>query len=359
MDDTREVDGERLKSYARDVFGAMQGAVTSAMVFLGDHLGLYRALAAGGPSTSAELAGRSGLDERWVREWLRQQGAAGLLEWDAAERFWLSPEGRVVLADEDHPAFGAGLFSQLPRTMGLLDQLPEAFRTGRGLPYDAMGPGGALGVERGFGPWYRSFLVPLAIPRLDGVAARLLAGGRVADVGCGGGVALLTLAEAFPASEFHGFEISEHALARAERNRSEAGAANVTFHDARRDPLPADASFDLCLTFDCLHDMTRPGEVMAAIRRALREDGVWLVADIKAHSSFPENAEQNPMCALMYGFSVLTCMSSGLSEPGGAGLGTLGFPEALAREMTAEAGFTRFRSLDFGHPVNSFYEVRP
>jgi len=352
-------DRDRLRDYARSVFGAMQGAVTAAMVNLGDRLGLYRALAGGGPVTSAELAERTGLDERWVREWLRQQGAAGLLAWDDAERFALPPEGVAVLADEDHPAFGAGLFGQLPRIMALLDRLPDAFRTGLGLPYDALGEGGALGVERGFAPWYRNFLVPLAIPALDGVRERLERGARVADVGCGGGVALCTLARAFPASEFHGYDISKHALARAAANLAEAGVAGVTFHDAAVDPLPADASFDLVLTFDCLHDMTRPAEAMRAIRAALRPDGTWLIADIKSHDSFRANALENPMAALMYGFSVMTCMSSALSEPGGAGLGTLGFPEATARAMTAEAGFTRFRTLDFGHPVNAFYEVRP
>jgi hypothetical protein len=353
------IDPERLKEYLRQVFGTMQGAVTAAMIHLGDRLGLYRALAATGSATSAELAERTGLDERWVREWLRQQGAAGLVSFDEDERFSLGPEGVAVLADEDHPAFGGGLFAQLPRTMGLLEALPEAFRSGLGLPYDAMGPEGAAGVERGFAPWYRNFLVPLAIPRLEGVRERLERGGRVADVGCGAGIALLTLAEAFPASEFHGFDISRHARERAERNRAEAGARNVSFHDPSVHPLPADGRFDLVLTFDCLHDMTAPARVAEAIRAAVAPDGVWLIADIKARASYRENVEENPMASLMYGFSVMTCMSSALSEPGGAGLGTLGLPEAAARAMAEAAGFTRFQPLDFGHPVNAFYEVRP
>jgi SAM-dependent methyltransferase len=352
------MDVERLKEFAKHVFEAMQGAVTAGMIHLGDRLGLYRALAEG-PATSAELAGRTGLDERWLREWLRQQGAAGILSFDAEERFSLSPEGVAVLAEESHPAFGGGLFSQLPQTMAVLERLPEAFRTGLGLPYDAFGPEGARGVERGFAPWYRSFLVPLAIPRLEGVKERLERGARAADVGCGGGIALLELARAFPRSEFHGYELSKHAIARAERNRAQAGLTNVHFHDARGEALPDDARFDLVLTFDCLHDMTRPAEVMAAIRRAIRPDGTWLIADIKGRGSLAADVEKNPMAALMYGMSVLTCMSSALSEPGGAGLGTLGFPESVAQAMTRAAGFTRFQALDFGHPVNAFYEVRP
>jgi len=352
------VDIERLKEFSKRVFGTMQGAVTAGMIHLGDRLGLYRALAEA-PATSAELAARTGLDERWLREWLRQQGAAGLLGFDADERFSLAPEAVAVLADERHPAFGGGMFSQLPQTMAVLERLPEAFRSGLGLPYDAFGPEGARGVERGFAPWYRTFLVPVAIAGLEGVKEKLEHGAQVADVGCGGGIALIELAKAFPRSRFHGFELSRHALERAERNRAEAGIANAQFHGARGEALPVDGRFDLVLTLDCLHDMTRPGEVIAAIRRAIAPDGTWLIADIKARGSFAADVEKNPMAALMYGMSVMTCMSSALSEPGGAGLGTLGLPASLAEELTRSAGFTRFRPLDFGHPVNAFYEVRP
>jgi SAM-dependent methyltransferase len=352
------VDIERLKEFSKRVFGTMQGAVTAGMIHLGDRLGLYRALAEA-PATSAELAARTGLDERWLREWLRQQGAAGLLGFDADERFSLAPEAVAVLADERHPAFGGGMFSQLPQTMAVLERLPEAFRSGLGLPYDAFGPEGARGVERGFAPWYRTFLVPVAIAGLEGVKEKLERGAQVADVGCGGGIALIELAKAFPRSRFHGFELSRHALERAERNRAEAGIANAQFHGARGEALPVDGRFDLVLTLDCLHDMTRPGEVIAAIRRAIAPDGTWLIADIKARGSFAADVEKNPMAALMYGMSVMTCMSSALSEPGGAGLGTLGLPASLAEELVRAAGFTRFRPLDFGHPINAFYEIRP
>lgn len=352
------LDPDRLRDFSRRLFGHLTGAVTSALVYLGDELGLYRALAEG-PASSAELAARAGLDERWVREWLYNQAAAGLLEAEPGERFGLSPEGRAVLADESHPAFGAGMFTQLPGTLGAVSRLRESFRTGIGLPYDAFGPEGARGIERGFAPWLRSFLVPAVIGRVAGLRERLAAGGRVADVGCGAGAALLLLAEAFPAAELHGYELSQHALARAEENRRRAGRANVRFHAVPGDPLPEDARFDLVLSFDCLHDMTRPADVAASIRRALRDDGVWLIADIKAHPSFAENVAQNPMASLMYGFSVLTCMSSALAEPGGAGLGTLGLPEPRARELALAAGFARFERLDVEHPVNAFYVVRP
>ncbi|MGH7818515.1 MAG: class I SAM-dependent methyltransferase, partial [Candidatus Binatia bacterium] len=241
----------------------------------------------------------------------------------------------------------------------IVEKLPEAFRTGVGLSYDAAGPEGAQGVERLLAPWFRTMLVPRALPALDGVVPKLEKGARVADVGCGAGVALIELSKAYPRSEYHGYDVSRHAIERAHRNAAEAGVRNVTFHDAGGERLPADERFDLVTTFDCLHDMTAPGAVVRAIRRAIRPDGTWLIADINARPTFEQNLEKNPLCAMMYGFSVMTCMSSALSEPGGAGLGTLGLSEELARRMTSEAGFTRFRRHDFDNPVNAYYEVRP
>jgi 2-polyprenyl-3-methyl-5-hydroxy-6-metoxy-1,4-benzoquinol methylase len=353
------LDPEALKAYAKCVFGALGGAMTSAMIYLGDRLGLYAALAKAGPVRSDELAKQTGLDERWLREWLYQQGAAGVLVHRGDERFELPPEGVAVLADESHPANGVGFFAQLPKLIGVAERLPESFRTGLGLPYDALGPEGAAGIERGIAPWFRSLLVPLALPRVPGAVPLLEGGTDVADVGCGAGVALLEMAKAFPRSRFHGYDISQHALARAEENRKRAGIDNARFHDTGRDPLPQDGRFGFVTTFDCLHDMTDPARVIAAIRRAIRDDGIWFVADIKAHPSYAANVEKNPMAAMMYGTSVLTCMSSALSEPGGLGLGTLGLHAGLARELAERAGFTRFEPLDLGHPVNAFYVVRP
>jgi 2-polyprenyl-3-methyl-5-hydroxy-6-metoxy-1,4-benzoquinol methylase len=349
---------EKLQEYAKLVFGALGGAMTATMIYLGDKLGLYQALAGAGPVTSAELAQKTGLSERWLREWLHAQGAAGVLAHHEGDRFSLSPEGVAVLANENHPAFGAGFFSQLPTLMGVADRIPESFRTGIGLPYDALGPEGARGIERGLAPWFRALLVPMVLPRVGDVVKRLRSGATAADVGCGAGVALLEMAKAFPKSEFHGYDISRFALARAEENRAAAGARNASFHDAAHDPLPGDGRFAFVTTFDCLHDMTDPAGVMRKIRAALAPDGTWLIADIKAHPSYQENVEKNPMAAMMYGTSVLACMSSALSEPGGLGLGTLGFTEEMARKMTREAGFTRFEAVDFDHPINAFYVVR-
>lgn len=354
-----ELDPDALRRMARTVFGAYQGAVTSAMVYLGDRLGLYDAMAGGEALASEELASRTGLSERWLREWLHQQGAAGILEHRGEGRFVLRAEGAAVLADETHPAFGAGFFAHFPQTMAVAERLPEAFATGVGLPYDAFGAEGAVGVERGFAPWFRSLLVPMALPRIPGLVERLESGVQVADVGCGSGVAMIEMARAFPRSRFHGYELSRHAIERGEANAEEAGVENVDFHHVDREPLPEDERFAFVTTFDCLHDMTRPGETIARIRRAIAPEGLWLVADIKCYGSYEENVSENPMAAMMYGTSVMTCMSSALSEPGGAGLGTLGLHPELLRELVTAAGFRELEAIDFGHPVNAFYLVRP
>jgi len=167
------------------------------------------------------------------------------------------------------------------------------------------------------------------------------------------------MAAAFPNSRFLGYDISHFARGRAEEKRREADAANVSFHEPRAEPLPDDASIGFITTFDCIHDMTHPFEMMQTLRRAITPDGTWPLVDIKAHDTFALNAAENPMASLMYGISVLSCMSSAMSTPDGAGLGTLGLSPAKAEEMARAAEFNRFRRLEIEHPVNAFYEIRP
>jgi 2-polyprenyl-3-methyl-5-hydroxy-6-metoxy-1,4-benzoquinol methylase len=314
---------------------------------------------ADGPVTSESLAASSGLNERWVREWLSNQAAAKLVDYDGEGRFSLSPEAAAVLVDTSHPAYGMGMFQRLPQTMAHLEVLPESFRTGVGYDYDSHGAAGAAGIEKSFEPWYRNFLVPVGLPALDGVVPKLEKGARVADVGCGAGIAVCLMAQAFPKSEFHGYDISVHALDRARTRKDDLGLRNAHFHNVRSQQLPTDGSLDLVTTFDCIHDMTHPQEAMNAIRESIKPDGTWLLVDIKARDTFEENVQKNPMASLMYGISIMSCMASALSEPDGAGLGTLGLPESKARQMAEMAGFTRFRKLNIEHSLNSFYEIRP
>lgn len=335
----------------------LSGAAVSALVCLGDQLGLYRTLADIGPGTSRELADSSDLDERWVREWLHGQAGAGLVRHIGDGRFELTAEQAAILADEDNPAFLAGGFGLLFSLFERWERLHDAFRTGRGTPYNELGSDHARNESRFSAPWMRANLVPLILPGLDGVTAKLAAGAKGADVGCGSGRATLEMAAAYPQSEFHGFDVSEVAVNLARENLAAVGLTNVTFHHADAATLEPDASFDLILTWDCLHDMADPAAAMRAIRGAIKPDGTWLIVDIAGQPT-PEENHDHPLAGLLYGFSILDCLGCGTSREGGAGLGTLGLPAPMARQMASDAGFTRFTVRDFDNPLNAFYEVR-
>jgi SAM-dependent methyltransferase len=350
---------DRRADFALRVWGYKQGEVVSLMIHLGDRLGLYRAMAGQGPTTASSLAERTRLHQRWLLEWLRCQAAAGLVDTTDGEVFELSPEGAEVLADEDGSLwFAAGAFLGAVAPPEEVDRLADAFRTGRGLSYDDRGLWAAHTAERMLAPWTRLALVPRVLPALSGVCERLEEGARVADVGCGAGVALVVMATAFPRSSFDGFDPSGHAIDRARARIEETGLTNVTLHLAAAADLPDRPTYDFMVTLDCLHDMPRPAEAMAAIRRALRPDGTWLIKDVRCGATWGDN-QRNPVLAMMYGTSVAACLSSALSEPGGAGLGTLGLHPGLAEAMCREAGFTRFVVHDFDDPANLYYEVRP
>ncbi|GAC1320617.1 MAG: class I SAM-dependent methyltransferase [Acidimicrobiales bacterium] len=360
MRDAEGPDPDAVARFALRVWQYKQGELVSLMVHLGDRLGLYRAMDGTGPVTAEAVAHRTGTQARWVLEWLRGQAAAGLLQTDGeAARFELTPEGAAVLArEEDSLAFAAGAFSGGAAAPEVVDALAEAFRTGRGLTYDQQGPAAAHQTERMLAPWARLALVPRIIPALDGVAAKLERGARVADVGCGAGVAVRALARAFPASTFEGTDMSELAIRRARQAAAEENLDNAVFAVARAEELEPGAGFDLILTFDCLHDMTHPDRAAAAIRGALADDGTWLIREIKSSGSWAGD-QRNPMLALLYGSSVTSCMSSALSEPDGAGLGTLGLPPDALRTLCRAAGFERVVLHDLDDPANLYYEARP
>jgi 2-polyprenyl-3-methyl-5-hydroxy-6-metoxy-1,4-benzoquinol methylase len=354
-----EPDPDEVALFAFNVWNYKQGELVSMMIHIGHRLGIYRHLAGQGPTTPPQLATRTGLDERWLREWLEGQAAAGLLSHDPSTGFELGAVGAAVLADDQTSlAYAAGAFAAPPASETVMDRIVEAFTTGIGPTWDDRGSAGAHQTEQMLGPWTRLALVPTVLPGLDGVTERLEAGATVADIGCGSGVALLTLAEAYPRSRFHGFDSSHHAIDRARHHAAETGAQRVEFHLADGAALPTTPTYDLVLTLDCLHDMTDPTSVAAAIRDAIRPDGTWLIKDIRGAGSLEENRD-NPMLAMMYGFSIDSCLASSTSTPDGAGLGTLGLPPAAMEELCRDAGFADFTCHDFDEPANLYYEVRP
>jgi 2-polyprenyl-3-methyl-5-hydroxy-6-metoxy-1,4-benzoquinol methylase len=345
---------EEIGRYAFRVWGYKQGEVVSLLMHLGDRLGLFKALADLGTTDARGLAVATGLQERWLLEWLRGMAAAEILTTADGDTFTLPPPARAVLVDEDHLAFAAGAFSGgKPPTF--VDQLADAFRTGVGPDYDSQGEQGAHEVEKMSAPWSRNALVPVVLPELEGIVAKLQAGARVLDVGCGAGVAMAVIATAFPATQVDGVDLSRHAIERAEHNL--AHLQNAAAHLGRAEEVTDAEAYDLVLTFDCLHDMTRPAAAIAAVRRAVKPDGTWLAKEIRCWPTWEQN-RKNPMLAMFYGFSVSGCLASATSQPGGAGLGTVGLHGDLLQSMAETAGFSRFNIHDVGDPANLYYEIR-
>jgi 2-polyprenyl-3-methyl-5-hydroxy-6-metoxy-1,4-benzoquinol methylase len=356
---------DQIKMFGFRVWTYRMGEQVSLMIHLGDRLGIYRAMAGQGPISSIELARRLSFDERLLREWLYGQAAAGLIDRvssgssDEPEtaRFELTPVQRAVLADEDESiAFAAGAFSG-GASPEVIDRIAESFTTGVGITYEDQGPAAAAALGRMTGPWSRHALVSTILPALDGVVERLEAGIDVLDIGCGTGFTLCLLAEAFPASRCVGYDSSESAVRLARERAAHMGLHNVEFVASMGHELPADPRFGFVLTFDCLHDMTRPDLTAAAIHAAMEPGGTWLIKDIRSSGDF-ETDSRNPMLALFYGFSIAHCLQSSLSEPGGLGLGTLGLhPDRLQALVTA-AGFGPAIVHDFDDASNLYFEIR-
>ena len=355
----KTIDATVLRAKQGLLAGFSIGAHVSAMIYVGMKLGLYAAMRGAGPMTSETLAASTGLHERWLREWLRGQAAATVLDYDAATAaFTLSPEMAILLADPDHLLSMESSFAGLPYRFGGLDRLPEAFRSGIGIPLDDRGPDAAAATEAVFRNWHRQVLVPVALPMLDGVVAALDAGGTAADVGCGTGIAMIEMAKRFPRAQFHGYESSRRAIERGRGYVEAERLTNVIFHDVAIEPLPPQPTFGLITTFDCLHDMTHPHAVALAIRAAIKPGGSWFIADIDGAPTFEENLQRTRMAPLLYAISVMSCMSSAMSEPDGAGYGTLGLPESEMQRLVERAGFSHFRRVDLPHPINAYYEAR-
>jgi len=347
---------DRVEAFAGQILGDLGTAMSAGLVYLGDRLGLYRALAEHGPLTSAELADRSGTTERYVREWLANQAASGYLEYEPATlTFRLPPEHAAVLADEDHPAFMAGGFTSTVAAFQVLGRMEEAFRSGEGVGWHEHDERLFCGVERFFAPAYRAHLVQDWIPALDGVTERLRAGGRVADVGCGHGLSAILMGQAFPRATIHGFDAHARSIETAERRARDAGVgASVRFSCAAAGDFPG-RDYDLITLFDCLHDMGDPHAAAAHAREALAPDGVLMVIEPRAGDHLEDNL--NPLGRAFYGFSTVICTPASLAQPGRAALGAQA-GEARLREVLCRAGFRRVRRA-CETPGNLILEARP
>ncbi len=354
-----ELNGKKIEEYANRVLGYVTGSGIGAMIFLGDQVGLYRAMDGAGPLTSHQLAERAGLHPRWVQEWLHTQVCAGLLHYDTVHKTYAFPaEYAQVLARENSPDFCVGGFHLIWPLLSNMERLKTSMQSGLGCPYHDLGADHAHGEMRFSAPWMQNNLVPNIIPGLEGVEERLQAGADVADVGCGSGRALIEMARAFPTSRFQGFDSAPIAIQRAQQAVQESGLTNITLHLKPAAALPTSPTFDFVLTWDCLHDMVAPQSAINAIRKAIKPDGTWLIVDINGKDSYEQNYEE-PIYGMLYAISVLDCLAPATAEPGAAGLGTLGFTEPVAREMVTRAGFASLKRRDFNNPLNSFFEVRP
>ena len=352
-----DLDFELLGQTVQSLYGFKQGEMMSAIVHVGEQLGLFAALADAGPTTSAALAESTGLHERWVREWLNAVAAADLA-FHHDGRFAITPEANAALVDSDHPAAMLGVFGP-PITHREIDLTLEGFRTGIGMTWNEHGEHtchfqAAMGAAG-----QKAWLVPVILNSFDGLADRLTEGAVVVDVGCGAGVAATEIARAFPASTVIGIDPSDHAIAAAASRATDAGIDNLSFREGTFDDLASVGPIDVLLTLDVLHDLPRPGAAVRSARESLADDGVWVVADIKTRGGLEDN-RKIPVLPLMYSMSILYCMSSAMSEPDGAGLGTLGLTEATMAGLADAAGFGSCEPRTFDvDPLNRYFELRP
>jgi 2-polyprenyl-3-methyl-5-hydroxy-6-metoxy-1,4-benzoquinol methylase len=333
-----DVHSQTVEAYANHVLEYVTGTGIGAMIFLGDQVGLYRAMDGTGPLTSRALAERAGLHPRWVQEWLHAQVCAGLLHYDPTHQTYELPAaGAQVLARETSPDFCVGGFHLIWPLLSNLERLKASMQSGLECPYHDLGAEHAHGEMRFSAPWMQHNLVQNILPGLDGMVARLQAGAEVVDVGCGSGRALIEMARAFPHSRFQGFDSAPIAIQRAQQAVQAAGLTNITLHLKPETALPPSPTFDFVLTWDCLHDMVDPQGAIQAIRRAIKPDGTWLIVDINGKDSYEENY-QEPIYGMLYAISVLDCLAPATAEPDAAGLGTLGFHRAGGQRDGHQSG---------------------
>jgi 2-polyprenyl-3-methyl-5-hydroxy-6-metoxy-1,4-benzoquinol methylase len=350
------IDQAQVEAFAGKVLGDCAGVTNTALASIGDRLGLFKILDASGPLTSAELATQAEVNERYTREWLAALASAGYLTYDpTTARFTLPAEHAVVLAQDAGPVFLGGGQQQVIGLLGTLDAVTSAFRTGGGVPIADFKADTWDGLARLSATWVDNQLIQTWLPILPDVQNRLERGATLADVGAGYGRAIITLAQAFPRSRFVGYDINENSVERAREEAERAGVSDRVRFERLDIAMGLPEQYDIITSFDVIHDTVDPRGTLRAIRQALEPDGIYLCVEINGSAHLEENA--GPMGALLYGISVLFCMTQSLAAHG-EGLGTFGMPEPKVREMCAEAGFGEVRRAPIEDPFNCLYEIR-
>ena len=353
---TNALDQSKIDEFIGKIVTDVGATMSSILVVLGDQLGLYKALRDKGPLLPAELASEAGIGERYAREWLDAQAASGYLTYDpTTRRYGLEPEKAVALCDADSPAYVPGFFQVAAAMWAGRETITERFKTGEGFPWGHQHPCLFEGTARFFRSSYIGSLMSAWIPALDGVEAKLHAGARVADVGCGLGASTILMGKAFPKSRFWGFDSHPESIEKARRRAREEGVADrVVFEVASSTTYPGDG-YDFIAHFDCLHDMEDPAGAARHARKTIAPDGTWMIVEPFASDRPEEN--HNPVGRVYYSASTMLCVPHSLSQ-GGPALGAQA-GEARLRNVAVEGGgFTRFRRAT-QTPFNLVLEAKP
>jgi SAM-dependent methyltransferase len=350
----REINEEKMNAFLGKVVGDFGAALSSSLVYIGQKLGLYKALAEAGPVTSAQLAEKTSTNERYVREWLVNQAASGYVDYDKdTGRYSLAPEQAVALTDDNSPFYVGGGFYVIKAMTNAVSRIEDSFKNGGGLLWGEHDPDLFVGTERFFRPGYAAHLIASWIPSLTGVEDKLKAGAKVADVGCGHGSSAIIMAQAYPNSRFWGFDNHPKSIETARERAKDAGVSDrVTFEVANASDFP-DKQYDLIAFFDCLHDMGDPVGACKRASEALAPDGSVLIVEPMAGNTVEENF--NIIGRTFSGASTLCCTANSMAL-GGAALGAVATEDAI-REKVLAGGLTQFRRAT-ETPFNRIFEAR-
>ena len=351
-----QLDGAKLEQFVFRAVDEVGATLNAALVVMGDKLGLYRALAGAGPLAPDELARRTGVAERYVREWLNAQAAGGYVDYDPASgRYTLPPEQTVALTEVDSPAYLPGFFQVALGSVLDSPRITEAAQSGTGVGWHEHSHDVFEGCERFFRPGYNANLLSSWLPALHGVVEKLERGATVADVGCGHGASTILMARAFPRSTFRGSDYHEGSIETARRRTEEAGVSDRVTFEVAPAARYSGRDYDLVTMFDCLHDMGDPAGAARHVRETLASDGTWMIVEPAAGDRVEDNL--NPVGRAYYGFSTLLCTPASLSQEVGLALGAQA-GEARIRDVVSAGGLTRFRRAA-ETPFNLVFEARP